>query len=161
MSDPVLRSATPADILSIAFLVRQLAIYEELEDQMTGTPEDLRNHLFGDRPYIEAILAEWEGKVVGMGLFFHSYSTFLMKPGLHLEDLFVMPEYRGRGIGKAILKHLAALAVERGCGRFEWSVLDWNTSAIEFYQSQGATVLDDWRICRVTDGALTQMARTP
>lgn len=154
----VLRSATPADVLKIAFLIRQLAIYEQLEGQMVGDPQDLSRHLFGERPYAEAILAEWDGESVGLALFFHNYSTFLMQPGLYLEDLFVMPHYRGRGVGKALLQYLARLAVERGCGRFEWSVLDWNSPAIEFYQSQGAQILEEWRICRITGEALTDLA---
>ncbi|MEB3275062.1 MAG: GNAT family N-acetyltransferase [Prochlorothrix sp.] len=161
LSALVLRSATPADVLKIAFLIRQLAIYERLEDEMVGDPQDLSRHLFGERPYAEAILAEWEGESIGLALFFHNYSTFLMQPGLYLEDLFVMPQYRGRGVGKALLQHLAQIAIDRGCGRFEWSVLDWNTPAIEFYQSQGAEVLQEWRICRVTGQALTELAQTP
>jgi len=127
----------------------------------------LKEHLFGSRPYVEAILAEYTGQAVGFALFFTNYSTFLTQPGIYLEDLFVLPEYRRQGIGKAMLTCLANLAVERGCGRLEWSVLDWNEPAspkgqaacgIAFYQRMGASILEDWRICRVSNESLTQLA---
>jgi GNAT superfamily N-acetyltransferase len=125
------------------------------------TPEKLRPHLFGERPVAEAWVAEVEGdggrEVVAFALFFTNFSTFLAQPGLYLEDLFVKPEHRGAGIGEALLKRLAQLAVERGCGRFEWSVLDWNENAIRFYERMGATVMPDWRVCRLTGDALLQL----
>ena len=153
-----IRPATPDDAADIFTLIKALAEYEKLSDRVTGNVADLERHLFGSRPYAEAILAEWESKTVGFALFFPNYSTFLTKPGIYLEDLFVLPEHRRRGIGKALLTYLAKLAVERDAGRLEWSVLDWNSSAIAFYQQMGATVLPDWRICRVTDEALQNLA---
>jgi GNAT superfamily N-acetyltransferase len=153
-----LRAATPEDVPILFALIKALAEYEELSHAVTGNIADLEQHLFGSRPYAEAILAECEGQAVGFALFFYNYSTFLTQPGIYLEDLFVLPDYRRRGIGKIILTYLAQLAVDRGCGRLEWSVLDWNEPAIAFYQSMGATVLPDWRICRVTGGSLTQLA---
>jgi GNAT superfamily N-acetyltransferase len=153
-----LRPAQPEDLETLVQLIKQLAKYEKLENAVTGSPDDLHAHLFGNPAYAQAILAEIEGQTVGFALFFHNYSTFLMKPGLYLEDLFVLPAYRRRGIATAILQHLAQLAVKKGCGRFEWSVLDWNQGAIDFYKRMGATVLPDWRICRVTGSALEQLA---
>ncbi|MGC9524306.1 MAG: GNAT family N-acetyltransferase [Limnospira sp.] len=152
-----LRPATPADVPAIFSLIRALAEYEKLSHQVTGDADALKQHLFGARPYAEVILAEWEQKIVGFALFFPNYSTFLTQPGIYLEDLFVLPDYRGRGIGKALLKEVAKLAVSRGCGRLEWSVLDWNQPAIAFYQYMGAAVLPDWRICRVTGESLRQL----
>lgn len=146
----IIRQTTPADVSVLFQLIRALAEYEKLAHTVSGSPEQLQEHLFGDRPYAEAILAEWEGKPVGFALFFHNYSTFRTLPGIYLEDLFVLPEYRRRGIGKALITYLTNLAVKRGCGRLEWSVLDWNEPAITFYKSIGATILDEWRICRVT-----------
>ncbi len=154
----MIRSATPADIPAIASLIRALAEYEKLAHVVVLKEGDLRQHLFGERRYAEVILAEEAGTVVGFALFFHNYSTFLTKPGIYLEDLFVRPEHRGKGHGKALLTHLAKLAVERGCGRFEWSVLDWNTSAIEFYESLGAVCLEDWNLYRLTGEPLKQLA---
>ena len=116
-----------------------------------------RQHLFGSRPYAEAIVAEANSLIVGFALFFSNYSTFLTKPGIYLEDVFVLPEYRRQGIGKALLIYLGKLALERDVGRLEWSVLDWNQSAIDFYQTMGAKVLPDWRICRVTGDALKNL----
>lgn len=157
-TEVMLRSATAADAEALFELVLALAEYEKLSHAVTGSAEALHTHLFGDRPFAEAIVAEVEGRVVGFALFFYNYSTFLTKPGIYLEDLFVLPEYRRHGIGRSLLTYLAQRAVEQGCGRLEWSVLDWNTSAITFYQQMGATVLPDWRICRVTGEALTSMA---
>lgn len=154
----ILRAAAPADVAVLFELIRSLAEYEKLSHAFTGSAAELQQHLFGDRPYAEAMIAECDGKAVGFALFFHNYSTFLTKPGIYLEDLFVLPEYRRRGIGKAMLSSLAQLAVDRGCGRLEWSVLDWNSPAIAFYQSLGASILPDWRICRVTDSALAHLA---
>lgn len=149
-----IRPATPADIPALVDLIKALADYEKLAHEVTGHPDDLAAALFGDRPYAEALLAWVDGQSVGMALFFHNFSTFLMKPGIYLEDIFVYPEYRGQGIGKALLVHLGKLALARGCGRFEWSVLDWNTPAIAFYQSMGAEIKPEWQTCRVTGEAL-------
>jgi GNAT superfamily N-acetyltransferase len=154
-----LRGAEPGDLDAIVFLIRQLAIYEKLEHQVIGDPQELQRHLFGERAHVEAILADLNDQTVGFALFFTNYSTFLMKPGLYLEDLFVLPDYRRQGIGKAMLSYLAKLAVERGYGRFEWSVLDWNQPAIDFYEATGAQILPDWRTCRVTGSALEKLAK--
>jgi len=149
-----LRPATGADAPAIVGLIRELAVFEELEHLVEVTPESLHTHLFGARPVAEAVVAEIDGRVVAFALFFTNFSTFLGKPGLYLEDLYVQPAQRGTGLGKALLKHLGSIAVERGCGRFEWSVLDWNEEAIRFYERMGAAVLRDWHICRVTGDAL-------
>lgn len=156
-SDLILRFAQPADCDVLFELVKALAEYVKLSDAVTGNALALQEHLFGERKYVEAILAEYAGQGVGFALFLHNYSTFLTKPGIYLEDLFVLPEYRRLGIGKALLTKLAQIAVERGCGRLEWSVLDWNEPAIAFYRRMGASILDDWRICRVTEEALIQL----
>lgn len=154
----ILRSATPADVPVLFRLIQALAEYEKLSHAVTGNSEALSEHLFGTHPYAEAVLAEYAGQPAGFALFFSNYSTFLTQPGIYLEDLFILPEYRRQGIGKAMLSYLAQLAVERGCGRLEWSVLDWNEPAIAFYRRMGASVLDDWRICRVTGESLIQLA---
>jgi GNAT superfamily N-acetyltransferase len=156
----MIRDATPADVSTIAALIRALAVYEELEHEVVLEEPDLRQHLFGERPYAEVVLAEHEGAVVGFALFFHNFSTFLGKPGIYLEDLFVVPEHRGRGCGKALLARLARIAVERGCGRLEWSVLDWNEPSIAFYRSLGAVAMDEWTQYRLTGDALTSLAGT-
>ncbi|RCJ17371.1 GNAT family acetyltransferase [Nostoc minutum NIES-26] len=156
-SDLILRFAEPADSNVLFELIKGLAEYEKLSHAVTGNVLALKEHLFGSPRYIEAILAEYAGQAVGFALFFHNYSTFLTKPGIYLEDVFVLPEYRRKGIGKALLKKVAQIAVERNCGRLEWTVLDWNESAQAFYRSMGASILDDWRICRVTEKALTQL----
>ena len=156
-SNPI-RQAVSQDVPDIFKLIEALAAYEKLSHQVTGNAELLEEHLFGDRPVAEAIIAEVEQQVVGFALFFPNYSTFLTKPGIYLEDLFVLPEYRRRGLGKAMFSYLGKLALERNAGRLEWSVLDWNESAIAFYQSMGAEVLDDWRTCRVTERALSVLA---
>jgi GNAT superfamily N-acetyltransferase len=152
-----IRPATPADVPALVALIQALADYEKLAHEVTGHPEDLERALFGDRPYAEAVLAWVDDTAVGMALFFHNFSTFLMKPGIYLEDIFVQPAYRGRGIGKALLVHVGQLALDRGCGRFEWSVLDWNTPAIEFYQRMGAEIKPEWQICRLTGAALAAL----
>ena len=157
-SELVLRPAKPVDVLVIFQLIQALAEYEKLSDAVSGSAEALNEHLFGSSPSAEVIIAEYAGQAVGFALFFHNFSTFLTQPGIYLEDLFVLPEYRRQGVGKAILSYLAGLAVERGCGRLEWSVLDWNESAIAFYRRMGAAVLPDWRICRVTGESLTYLA---
>lgn len=159
MDSPTLRAACPADLPAIVALIRELAEFERLSHLVVVTPESLQPHLFGPRPAAEAVVAEIDGVVVAFALFFTNFSTFLGRPGLYLEDLYVQPAFRGRGIGRALLQHLGALAVERGCGRFEWSVLDWNANAIAFYEKMGATVMPDWRICRVTGPALAAFGR--
>ena len=153
----IVRPAAVADVPTVFRLIEALAAYEKLSHAVTGDIASLEEHLFGPRPCVEALLAELNGQAAGFALFFQNYSTFLTKPGIYLEDLFVLPEYRGQGIGKALITHVATLAVDRGCGRFEWSVLDWNESAIGFYEKIGATVLPDWRICRVTGEALAAL----
>lgn len=159
-SEFTLRFATQKDVSALFFLIKALAEYEKLAHAVIGSTEALQEHLFGDRPCIEAIIAEVAGKAVGFALFFHNYSTFLTQPGIYLEDLFVLPEYRRQGIGKALIKYLAQIAAERNCGRLEWSVLDWNEPAIAFYRRMGATILPDWRICRVTGEAIAVIANT-
>lgn len=154
-----LRAAEPRDLPAITSLIRELADFEQLTHLVETTPEKLHPHLFGERPVAEARVAEVDGAVVAFALFFTNFSTFLAKPGLYLEDLYVQPQHRAKGIGRALLSHLGALAVERGCGRFEWSVLDWNANAIRFYEGMGATVMPDWRICRVTGDALSRFGR--
>jgi GNAT superfamily N-acetyltransferase len=156
---PSLRAATPDDLPAIVGLIRELAQFEQLLHLVVVTPESLGPHLFGPRPAAEAVVAEVAGETVAFALFFTNFSTFLGQPGLYLEDLYVQPAHRGSGVGKALLSHLGALAVERGCGRFEWSVLDWNQRAIDFYEKMGATVMPDWRICRVTGAALQAFKR--
>lgn len=156
-----LRAATAADSTALFNLISALAEYEKLTHLVEATPQKIEQALFGPRPLAEAVLVEVATDAgvqpVGFALFFHNFSTFLAKPGLYLEDLYVDPAWRGHGLGKALLRHLAALAVKRGCGRFEWSVLDWNTPSIEFYKAMGADVMPDWRICRVTGEALTRL----
>ena len=158
--DFLLRAATPNDVPDLVRLIRALAEYERLSHLVQIDEPRLHDQLFGPRPAAEAMVAALTGeagRVVGFALFFPNFSTFLCRPGLYLEDLFVEPAHRGRGIGKALLRALAALAVERGCGRFEWSVLDWNEPSIRFYEAMGASVLPDWRICRVSGEALERL----
>ncbi len=157
-ADFTLRPASPDDCVEIDRLIRALADYEKLAHQMQGTPEKLRSALFGPRPAAEAVMAERGGRAVGFALYFTTFSTFLAKPGLYLEDLFVEPAHRGAGIGKALLAHLAGLAVERGCGRFEWRVLDWNEPSIRFYESIGGRVLPEWELVRMTEPEFTALA---
>ena len=159
MTTHTLRPATPADLPAIVGLIRELAEFEKLAHLVQVTPESLAPHLFGDKPVAEAVVGVVGGEVVAFALYFTNFSTFLGKPGLYLEDLYVQPAHRGTGLGKALLHHLGALAVARGCGRFEWSVLDWNAHAIRFYESMGATVMPDWRICRLAGDALQAYAR--
>jgi len=153
-----LRPAELRDVAPIVQLIRELAEFERLTHLLQVTPEKLRPHLFGEAPVVEAMVAEVQGRVVAFALYFTNFSTFLAQPGLYLEDLYVQPDQRGCGIGEALLTRLAALAVERGYGRFEWSVLDWNANAIRFYERMGATVMPDWRICRITGDALQAFA---
>ena len=154
-----LRAATPQDVPAIAGLVEELAVFEQLEHLLKLTPEALQEHLFGAKPVIEAWVGVIEGEVVAYAICFTSYSTFLGKPGLYLEDLYVRPAHRRSGLGKGLLKFLAGLTLERGYGRFEWTVLDWNVDAIRFYEGLGAEILPNWRICRAADEALQRMAR--
>jgi GNAT superfamily N-acetyltransferase len=150
--------ATERDVPLILRLIKELAEYERMSDDVVATEDDLRRTLFGPRPAAEVVVAYAGDEPAGFALFFHNYSTFLARPGLYLEDLFVVPKFRGRGYGKALLVHLARLAVERDCGRFEWSVLDWNEPAIGFYKKLGATPMDAWKIMRVTGDALHKLA---
>jgi len=152
-----IRAARPEDAATIVSLIRGLAEYERLLDECHADEAALSEHLFGARPYCEVLIAEWEGRPAGFALFFHNYSTFLTKPGIYLEDLFVKPELRGHGIGKALLARLAALAVERGCGRLEWSVLTWNEPAIGFYLKLGAVPMREWQVYRLTGDALQRL----
>jgi GNAT superfamily N-acetyltransferase len=153
------RPATPADVPHIQAMIVELAVFEKLEHLVVATEDKLHEALFGPHAACEAIVGEADGNVVAFALFFHNFSTFLTKRGLYLEDLYVLQSHRGKGFGSRLLKHLARLAVERGCGRFEWSVLDWNTPAIDFYKSMGAEILPDWRVCRVTGAPLQALAQ--
>ena len=153
-----IRPANEADTPLILSLIHELAEYEKLSHEVTATEDDLRGSLFGSRPGAEVVIAECDGAAAGYALFFHNYSTFLCKRGVYLEDLFVRPAFRGRGVGKQLLSHLAKIAVDRGCARFEWAVLDWNESAIGFYRSLGAELMDSWTVMRVTGEALGRLA---
>jgi GNAT superfamily N-acetyltransferase len=154
-----IRPAEPADVPVVADLIRQLARFEKLENEVVLTEDLLAAGLFGARPYAEAVVAEEDGKPIGFALFFHTFSTFLARPGLYLEDLFVMPEHRGRGVGRKLLTHLAHLALERGCGRLEWAVLNWNQEAIRFYERLGARPNSEWTVYRLAGEALTALGR--
>jgi GNAT superfamily N-acetyltransferase len=154
------RQARVDDVPVILALITALAEYEKLSNEVVATEDELRRWLFGEKPMAEVLMAECEGRPVGFALFMHNFSTFLARPGIYLEDLFVVPEWRGRGIGRRLLQALAAIAVDRECGRLEWAVLDWNESAIGFYRRLGAVVMDEWRICRVTGDALAALARS-
>jgi len=153
-----IRTASPRDVSVVLGFIRALAEYERLSHEVLATEDRLQETLFGARPAAEVILGEYQGKAVGFALFFQNYSTFLARPGLHLEDLFVLPEYRGRGFGRALLVHLAGIARNRGCGRLEWQVLDWNEPSIGFYRSLGAVSMSDWTTMRVTGGTLERLA---
>jgi GNAT superfamily N-acetyltransferase len=155
----LLRAAEPRDVPAIVGLIRELADFEKLTHLVEVTPQSLHPQLFGERPAAESVVAEREGEVIGFALFFTNFSTFLGKPGLYLEDLYVQPAHRGSGVGQALLTHLAGLANERGYGRFEWSVLDWNVDAIRFYERMGATLMPEWRICRVSGATLRSLGR--
>lgn len=157
-SKVVIRPAAPEDMELLAGMVRELAIYEKMEEHAKATAEDFRRHLFGPRPSAEAAIAELEDEPIGFALWFISFSTFRGQPGIYLEDLFVRPRYRGRGVGKAILSMLARLAVERDYGRLEWSVLNWNEPAIGFYRTIGANPNDEWTVYRLADGPLRRLA---
>lgn len=163
-----IRPCTESDSDALAALVRELAVYERLEDHARATPDDFRVHLFGPKPAAEAVVAEVdadadadaeaEAEAVGFALFFPTFSTFRGQPGLYLEDLFVRPAYRGLGLGKALLAAVARRAVDRGCGRLEWSVLDWNAPSIAFYRAAGAEPMDDWTVYRIDDAPLARLA---
>jgi GNAT superfamily N-acetyltransferase len=154
-----IRPAAVDDVPTILSFIRQLAEYERLLDRVVATEDRLRETVFGPHPAAEVLLAFDGERPVGFALFFHNYSTFLAQRGVYLEDLFVEPAARGRGVGKLLLTAVARLALERGCGRFEWAVLDWNEPAIGFYRRMGATVLEDWRVCRLTGEALEAVGR--
>ncbi|MBC7715922.1 MAG: GNAT family N-acetyltransferase [Pseudorhodobacter sp.] len=154
----LLRPAELRDVTAIVQMIRELAEFEQLAHLVQVTPEKLRPHLFGEKPAAEAWVAEVDSEPVAFALFFSNFSTFLAQPGLYLEDLYVKPPHRHRGIGRALLTRLAQLAVQRGHGRFDWSVLDWNENAIGFYEKIGAVVMPEWRICRVSGEALTALA---
>ena len=156
--DLVIRPVTPEDMEVLANLVRELAVYEKLEQHAKGTPDDFRRNLFGPRPSAEAVLVELAGEPVGFALWFTTFSTFRGQPCLYLEDVFVRPAYRGRGIGKALLAVLARLVTERGCGKLEWSVLNWNEPAIGFYRSLGARPMDEWTVYRLDGEPLHRLA---
>jgi GNAT superfamily N-acetyltransferase len=158
MSDARIRPALATDVPAIHGLILELAQFENLAEMVRTTATDLRTALFGDHPAAEALVAERAGAIVGYALFFHNFSTFLGSRGLYLEDLYIKASERGTGLGTAMLRHLAALAVERGCGRFEWTVLDWNQKAIDFYEKMGASMLPEWRIVRASGAALAQLA---
>lgn len=153
-----LRTAVPADVALILEYIRELAEYEREPEAAVATEADILRYAFSEHPLIKATMAEWEGQPAGFALWFLNFSTWEGRPGIYLEDLFVRPIYRGRGIGKALLKHLAALAVQEGWTRFVWQVLDWNTPAIEFYEAHGAKILRPWLTCRVEGDALRRLA---
>ena len=155
---PRIDAATPADVPLILALIRELADYERMADQVAATEADVERALFGERPCAEAVIARVAGEAVGFALFFRSFSTFVGRPGLYLEDLYVRPAHRGRGVGRRLLAHLARIAVERGCGRFEWSVLDWNEPAIASYRRAGAAPMDGWTVYRLAGEPLRKLA---
>jgi GNAT superfamily N-acetyltransferase len=150
--------AQVTDVPVILGMIKALAEYEQLTHEVTATEDDLRQSLFGPRPAGEVVLAYDGDAPIGFALFFHNFSTFLGRHGLYLEDLFIVPEWRGKGVGKQLLAHVASIAESRKCGRMEWAVLDWNESAIAFYRRMGAHVLDEWRICRLTGSELRAVA---
>jgi GNAT superfamily N-acetyltransferase len=158
MSNPRIVPATESDIPIILGLIHELAEYEKLTHLVVATPERLRTALFGVRPVAEVLLAYWDDECVGFAVFFPSYSTFLAQPGIYLEDLYVKPDQRTKGIGSALLKHLAKIAIERGCGRLEWAVLDWNQPAIQFYKKLGAVPVEEWTKYRLTGESLKSLA---
>jgi GNAT superfamily N-acetyltransferase len=153
-----IRPASPTDVATILNFIRALAAYEREPDAVIATHEDLLRDGFGDNPYFSCLIAEYGGAPAGFAFYFFDYSTWLGRPGLYLEDIFVYPEFRGLGIGKALLQRVAAIAVEKGCARMKWEVLDWNTPAIEFYSAMGAEFLDTWRNVRLSGEALRQLA---
>ncbi len=157
----MIRIAEEKDVPAIFELIKALAVFEKLEHEFVATIPLLRESLFGTRPFAEALVAEKDGQTIGFALFFHTFSTFLAKPGLYLEDLFVLPEFRGQGFGVQLLRHVGKIAEDRGCGRLEWSVLDWNKKAIDLYLSLGSKSLDDWTVHRLTGQGLKDFAYPP
>jgi GNAT superfamily N-acetyltransferase len=153
-----IRNAAEADVPAILDFIRALAAYERAPDAVKATEADLREHGFGPNPYFQCLIAEEDGRPAGFAFYFFDYSTWMGRPGIYLEDIFVYPEFRGRGIGKALLQRVAAVAVEKGCARLKWEVLDWNTPAIEFYESQGAKLMDTWKSMRVSGEELLRLA---
>lgn len=153
-----IRAATPDDVPQILAFIRALAAYERAPDEVTATEAGLLRHGFGSNPFYFCLIAEQDGQPAGFALYFFNYSTWMGQPGIYLEDLFVLPELRGLGIGKALLKRVAAVAVEKGCQRLQWEVLDWNTPAIDFYRAMGAEFLDEWRNVRVSGEAIKRLA---
>lgn len=149
MSNLIIRFAEVDDTADIFSLINELASYEKLSHLITTSVDELKINLFGKEKFVEILIAEYDNKIVGQALFFKNFSTFLGKPGIYIEDLFVKPDFRGKGIGKALLEKIISIAKERNYGRVEWSVLDWNESAIDFYKKMGAEILDEWKICRV------------
>jgi GNAT superfamily N-acetyltransferase len=154
-----LRFAETKDVPIILEFIKELADYEKLSHEVVATEEKLSKSLFGDRPFVEVIIADYLTKPVGFSLFFHNFSTFLGQPGIYIEDIYIKPEHRGMGIGKTILVFLARLAVERGCGRIEWSVLDWNINALNFYNELGAQAMDGWTVYRLSGETLTNLSK--
>jgi len=152
-----IRPAGPEDIDELLALIHELAVYEKAPEEAVATPDLLHQALFGEHPTAQAVIAEWQGEPAGFALFFHNFSTWLGRPGLYLEDLFVREALRGKGIGKALLLHLAGIARDRGCGRMEWSVLDWNTPAIDFYKALGAQPMNEWTVYRLDAAALDRL----
>jgi GNAT superfamily N-acetyltransferase len=153
-----IRNAVKSNVPLILHFIKELAEYEKLSHEVTATEELLEKNLFGEQSVAEVVIASFEDKDIGFALYFHNFSTFVGKPGIYLEDLYVSPEYRGKGFGKILLKYLANLAIERDCGRLEWSVLDWNESAIRFYKSLGAKPMDEWTVFRVMGNELLELA---
>ena len=153
-----IRPATPEDVPRILAFIRALAAYERAPQAVTATEEGLMRDGFGPNPFYSCLIADYDGQPAGFALYFFNYSTWMGRPGIYLEDIFVQPEYRGLGIGKALLKQVAAVAMEKGCPRLQWEVLDWNTPAIEFYRAMGAEFLDEWRNVRISGEALERLA---
>lgn len=160
MPEVDIRFATKDDVPLLLGFIKELAEYEHLSHEVSATEETLRESLFGERRVAETLLAHSGGEPAGFALFFHNFSTFLGKPGIYLEDLYVQPEFRGSGIGRTLLVHLARLVEERGCGRLEWWVLDWNELSIGFYESLGAVAMDDWTVYRLTGDALRELSNS-
>jgi ribosomal protein S18 acetylase RimI-like enzyme len=158
MSSATIRKAQPSDVDEIHSLLMELSVYEKIEHLVESTPSSTHRALFGESPSAEALVAEHENSVVATAIYFQNYSTFMGRPGIYLEDIYVKPNYRGRGIGTNLLIELAGIAVARGCGRMDWTVLDWNASAIDFYRKLGATILPDWRIVRLSGQEIQTLA---
>jgi len=158
MSTIQIQPATEADVPLILTLIKALAEYERLGHEVVATEAMIHESFFGATPHAQAVIARMGGDAVGFAIWFSTYSTFLSRPGIYLEDLFVLPAWRGKGVGKALLRHLARIAVDRGCGRIEWSVLDWNETAVRFYRSIGARPMDEWTVYRMTGDEITRLA---